>query len=99
LPLGKALGVKNARVLTVREVKYAPEQYRNPGWCEALPSRYDHPHDRQHAGEWNFGFDWGPKCYESVYSGVPMTHKPLLFVELRRFELLTSSMRTKRSTN
>jgi hypothetical protein len=40
-----------------------------------------------------------PKCYQSVYSGLRVTQKPLQTVELRRFELLTSSMRTKRSTN
>ena len=41
----------------------------------------------------------GPKCYQSVYSMHSGVQKPLLSVELRRFELLTSSMRTKRSTN
>ena len=39
------------------------------------------------------------KCYESVYSEALAPLKPSQTVELRRFELLTSSMRTKRSTN
>jgi hypothetical protein len=41
----------------------------------------------------------GPKCYQSVYSEGATEPNPLKTVELRRFELLTSSMRTKRSTN
>lgn len=39
------------------------------------------------------------KCYESVYPTQAKVQKSLQSVELRRFELLTSSMRTKRSTN
>ena len=39
------------------------------------------------------------KSYESVYAGDTRTENPLQFVELRGFEPLTSSMRTKRSTN
>jgi hypothetical protein len=48
-------------------------------------------HERHHKSD--------PKCYQSVYPGMSMAGKPLQTVELRGFELLTSSMRTKRSTN